>query len=241
MCCALLSPISLGGLLHLFLYKGDYTLSWSMFPQLWQSGLALQSGGALSGALATLFVRGFSKVGAAVIFVALLTAMLLAVFRVSPVDLADSLRQRIEDRAGYEYEPEPEPQRRDRRRDHYEPEPAAHTSGGHRRAADIPVEDGPLLGRNQPTQPVATVRKKKLFDTVSNVPAPDEVLTDTYRPRMEEEPPEYEDVPELAPIQEEEPELLIPPSALPRRSRELNQCRSRRLCRSCPRSSGSRR
>ena len=208
--CALLSPVALGGLLHLLLCKGDYTLSWFMFPQLWESGLDLQSGGALSGTLAVLFIQGFSKVGAAAIFIAILAAMLLAAFRVSLADLADDLRQRMEDRAEYEPEPDPLPRRQKRR----EPEerPIPRPSDARRRAADIPVEDGPLLNRNQPTQPVTTVRKKKLFDGVSAVPAPDEVLTDSFRPRAEAEPwdgprpPEYEDVPELTPIRDEEPE-----------------------------------
>ena len=208
--CSLLCPIILGGLLHLFLCRGLYDLSWFMFPQLWESGLALRSGGALSGALAVLFVQGFSKVGAAAIFLALLSAMLLAAFRVSPADLADSLRQRIEDRAVYEPEPEPIPRRRTRQDESRRPAPEPEPRGSRRRAADIPVEDGPLLGRNQPAQPMTAARKKKLFDSISSVPAPDEVLTDTYRPRLEEEPPEYEDAPELAPVREE-PEDVTPP------------------------------
>lgn len=47
--CTLLLSVAIGALTHLYFNKGDYTLSFPMFKELWSSGVALKSGGALSG------------------------------------------------------------------------------------------------------------------------------------------------------------------------------------------------
>ena len=221
--CALLCPAALGGLLHLFLAEGRYIVEWAMFPQLWKSGLALRSGGALSGTLAELCIAAFSKAGAAAVFIALLAAMLLAAFHTSLADLVDGLRERIAQRPVYELEDEPtvrrearrETPREPRRDTRYEPDPLPRTSDGRRRAADIPVEDGPLVNRNAPTEPVTSVRRKKLFDATAGVPAPDEVLTGRTRTPAEEEPPEYEDVPEISALRDDEADFTPPRRAKP--------------------------
>ena len=210
--CALLSPVVLGALLHLFLAQGLYPLGWDLFPRLWKSGLALQSGGALSGTVCVLFIAAFSKIGAAAVLIAVLTATLLAAFHLNVADLVDGARRRIEERPAYEPDREAELQREDRReqrrareRERSAPVRSPAAANPRRSAADIPVEDGPLLERRPSAEPVTTVRKKKLFDRTTSVPAPDKVLTGEPFVPLEEEPPEYEDIPELHPIQEKEP------------------------------------
>ena len=213
--CALLFPVVMGAVLHLFLGKETYELGWEMFSNLWNSGLTLTSGGALSGFLAVGFVLVFSKVGAAAVFLVACLCLLLGAFNRTIVDVVDEARRRARERPAYELEEEPDPEpvpKRGRREQEEQPHRSA--ARGKRLPADIPVEDGPLLNRNQPTQPVTTVRKKKLFDTVSHTPAPDEVLTGKFKTPMESEPPEYEDVPEILPVAEE-PEAAPAPTPVP--------------------------
>jgi len=61
------------------------------------------------------------------------------------------------------------------------------------------VDDNSAI-RKEPTKPVTTVRKKKLFDKVSGITTPDQVLTGETTPNLEMEKPEYEDMPELEPV-----------------------------------------
>ena len=71
----------------------------------------------------------------------------MVAFRVSPVELVDRFRSRP--RAEYEEEELPEPRPRERRRSVPEPEPAA-APAAKRQAVpqiDIPVDDGPLVGK----------------------------------------------------------------------------------------------
>ena len=134
---------------------------------LWASGEAMTTGGVLSGVLAQAFVQVFSAVGAAVIFVLGLLMSGLGAFDLTIVDVADW----IFTRPRYEYEPEAPPERPVVRAPR--PEPRA----SERRAAadiDIPVEDGPLVGKEPPPPPE---KKKHFFDRRPRVPSPDQLLT----------------------------------------------------------------
>lgn len=62
--------------------------------QLWESGQVLESGGAVSGVLAFVFVQVFSKIGSIVIFIVGALLMLLAVFNRTVVELVDAARNR---------------------------------------------------------------------------------------------------------------------------------------------------
>ena len=46
--CALLLPVALGAVLHLFLAKGTYAFDGTLLPALWNDGIALVSGGVVS-------------------------------------------------------------------------------------------------------------------------------------------------------------------------------------------------
>ncbi len=164
--CALMLPLLLSCVVH---SVSAQALPWdsALVQTLWASGEAMTTGGVLSGVLAQAFVQVFSAVGAAVIFVLGLLMSGLGAFDLTIVDVADW----IFTRPRYEYEPEDPPERPVVRVPR--PEPRA----SERRAAadiDIPVEDGPLVGKEPPPPPE---KKKHFFDRRPRVPSPDQLLT----------------------------------------------------------------
>ena len=182
--CALLLPLILSCFLHALLAE---QLEWN--AELWgtlvESGKALQSGGGLGGVLGQGLVSLFTKIGAAI--VSLLAGLLLglAAFNRTVMDMADW----IFSRPRYEYEPEPEPAPRRERR----PEPSSRReepvqARTARPSIDIPVEDGPLVGKEPPKE-----KKKGFFNRSARVPAPDQLLRPKEAPPAE---PVEETVPE---------------------------------------------
>ncbi len=100
--CALLTPILLGSLGHMVLCKESYPSSVGILKLLWNSGTALASGGAVSGALAVGSVAVFSKVASVILFTALLVILLMISLRLTIGALIEKHRARPV------YEPEPE-------------------------------------------------------------------------------------------------------------------------------------
>ena len=190
---ALLLPVLTGAVLHLILCRAEYVWSAALLGQLWEDGLTCTSGGAVSGLLAVAFRYAFSKVGALAVFVLLAVVSVFCTFHITPSDILDFFREKKENRPEYDLDDYEEPVRPARR----EPEKPAHT--GRKPVIDIPVDDGPLTTK-EPTTPVTTVRKKRLFDRFAGVPSPDKVLTGDTTPEVEPEKPQYEDVPDLAPL-----------------------------------------
>ena len=213
--CALLTPVLAGGLLHLILAKGPYEWNAALVKTLWTQGEALQSGGVVSGAAALGLSAVFSPIGAGIILVLVALILLMAAFHISPVELVDKLRARTW--AEYEEEELPEPRPRERRRK--EPEasaPAAEAqSAAQRRQApqiDIPVDEGPLVGKKVEPPPVE--KKERFFNRKPSVPAPDQVLAGEEgleSPAEAAEEPEAPDAPAPAaeaPVPEPAP---VPP------------------------------
>ena len=194
---ALTLPVLAGALLHLLLCKAEYEGGLSLVGQLWLDGRAMASGGVVSGLIAMAFRYAFTTVGAVVVLVVLGAAAALCALRLAPADILDYFRQQRENRP--EYDPDDYPEERPRKRAKKDPEAAPAPRRKSPAAIDIPVDDGPLLAK-KPTTPVTTVRKKSFFDKVAGVAAPGE--GDNPQPILEEEPPEYEDVPELRPMKE---------------------------------------
>ena len=164
--CALLLPLLFACVVH---SVSAQALPWdsALVQTLWASGEEMTTGGVLSGVLAQAFVQVFSAVGAAVIFVLGLLLAGLGAFDLTIVDVADWFFTRPR----YEYEQSERPERPVVR----VPQPEPRTA---RRAAptdiDIPVEDGPLVGK-EPAPPPE--KKKSFFDRKPRVPTPDQVLT----------------------------------------------------------------
>ncbi len=191
---SLLLPPLLGGLLHLILCKEVYEWGWPMFAVLWKDGLAMSSGGALGGVIALAFRFAFGGVGAMLVVILLMAAAALCALRLTPMDIVSYLKEQRDSRPEYDPEDYPEPVR--------PPRPARQDTGKARKPViDIPVDDGPLTGK-KPTTPVTTVRRKNLFDKVPGVEPPDRLLTGQKSEPVLEEPPEYEDVPDVTPAAE---------------------------------------
>lgn len=197
---ALMLPVLLGAILHLCIARGEYTWGAEILQQLWQDGIAGLSGGAVSGLVAAAFRYAFSRAGALAVLIVLLAVAILCTFHVTLGDILAFFREQRENRPEYELQEEPEekPAGKQGRRE-AEPATAHLVTAPHRSAIDIPVDDGPLLEK-EPTTPVTTVRKKKLFDRISGVQSPDRVAAGETAPILEAEKPEYEDVPELRPV-----------------------------------------
>ena len=110
--CALVLPVLLGAILHLFLYRGEAVTGLApAMKGLWASGLLLQSGGALAGGLAMGMKRLVGTVVSVIVLLLLLAAAVFAALRVSPRELV----QRARDRVPYEPEPAPQPEKKSRR------------------------------------------------------------------------------------------------------------------------------
>ena len=167
--CALLTPVLVGCLLHLILTRGSYEWSLELVKTLWSQGEALKSGGVVSGSIALGLTAVFSKYGAGVIFVLIAAIMLMVVFHVSPVDIVDRIRERP--RVEYEEEELPEPKPRERRR---APEPESAARRQQVPQIDIPVDDGPLVGKRPEPKPIE--KKERFFNRKPSVPTPDQVL-----------------------------------------------------------------
>ena len=94
--CALLLPLMVGALAHLFSAEANHELSGSLLGELWTSGTTLESGGALSGGITALFTVLFSKAGAAVLLICASLFLLLTSLNKTIVGIVDAARQRVE-------------------------------------------------------------------------------------------------------------------------------------------------
>ena len=102
---ALVLPLLLGSLCHMFLCKETYESSIGIVKDLWISGKAMASGGVIAGVLAEGSAAVFSKMASAIMFVLLFVILLLAALWPMIVRLRRTHQERIR----YEEEPEREP------------------------------------------------------------------------------------------------------------------------------------
>ena len=204
--CALVLPVLLGAILHLFLYRGEAVTGLApAMKSLWASGLLLQSGGALAGGLAMGMKRLVGTVVSVIVLLLLLAAAVFAALRVSPRELVQRARDRIP------YEPEPErPARPEKPR-------------RQRPSVDVPLEDEPVRPRPEPKpepkpepqeipdEPLPRKKGKGFFSRRGeDVMTPDQVLR----------PQEPESAPEAQPAAQPEPESAPQPEKKSRRSQE---------------------
>ena len=169
--CALSLPGVFACTVH-GLLNGVLPWNGALLKTLWTSGQAMTSGGALSGTVAQAFVQVFSSIGATVVFVLAFLLLALGAFNRTIVDVADWIFNRPE------YEPQEIPERPRRQA----PAPASRVeTKSARRAADIdiPVEDGPLVGKEPApaASPALEKHKGSFFNRKSRVPSPDQLLT----------------------------------------------------------------
>lgn len=204
--CALVLPVLLGAILHLFLYRGEAVTGLApAMKSLWASGLLLQSGGVLAGGLAMGMKRLVGTVVSVIVLLLLLVAAVFAALRVSPRELVQRARDRVP------YEPEPErPARPEKPRRQRVP-------------VDVPLDDEPVRPRPEPKpepkpepqeipdEPLPRKKGKGFFSRRGeNVMTPDQVLR----------PQEPEPAPEPQPAAQPEPEPAPQPEKKSRRSQE---------------------
>ena len=173
---ALLLPMVCSGFIHSMIAE---RLPWNMgiFKALWESGELLHSGGLISGFLAQTFVSLFTGLGSTIIFGIIAVVMGLAVFEKGLEDIAIW----FESRPRYEYTPE---EYEERKCAHEEKLAAAaearlgtHQVQTYRPEIDIPVEDGPLVGKTPDAFERPAEKKHGFFNRKSRVPSPDQLLT----------------------------------------------------------------
>ena len=204
--CALVLPVLLGAILHLFLYRGEAVTGLApAMKSLWASGLLLQSGGALAGGLAMGMKRLVGTVVSVIVLLLLLAAAVFAALRVSPRELVQRARDRVP------YEPEPErPARPEKPRRQRVP-------------VDVPLDDEPVRPKPEPKpepnpepqeipdEPLPRKKGKGFFSRRGeDVMTPDQVLR----------PQEPEPAPEVPPAAQPEPEPVPQPEKKSRRSQE---------------------
>ena len=104
--CALLLPLLFGSLTHLVFCKKVYEPSFfKMLGAIWADGVALESGGAVSGVLANGSAAVFSSLASVILFTVLFVTLLFVALRLTLAAFADWRRARPQ----YEEQPEPPP------------------------------------------------------------------------------------------------------------------------------------
>ena len=190
--CSLLLPALFGSLVHMVFCKELYEPSFfKMLGSIWNDGIALKSGGAVSGVLANACVAVFSKLASVILFTVLFVTLLLIALRLALALLAEKHRQRPQ----YEYE-------EDLWEDAYTEQASAPKHRGSPKAQiDIPLdgEEEPKPPKKEPGRFTSFFRHKS-----DQQRTPDEVLS----PPPPQEPPDPE-----PPVQKAERLPPYPPLA----------------------------
>ncbi len=178
--CALLLPVLFGSLVHMVLASGEYRSSVAILRDLWLDGIALKSGGAISGALAVGSVAVFSKVASIIIFTVLFVVLLMTALRLT----VGALIEKSRNRPRYEEEETgPLPVIPERR------EPAIRMTPidppvKERAAAPKPVIDIPLDGEVRRVEKKPGILKGFFRQKSAEQPTPDQLLMDQQRERQ---------------------------------------------------------
>ena len=188
--CALLLPLLFGALTHLVFCKKVYEPSFfNMLGAIWADGVALESGGAVSGVLANGSAAVFSPLASVILFTVLFGSLLFVSLRLTLAAFDGWRRTRLP------YEEPPEPRA-------IPPEPPRR-----RPAAPKPQIDIPLGGEGRPAKPERSGKFTGFFRHKADAqPTPDQVLR-----ALQAQP-----VPEAVPEPVEKPRAAIPvPSPAP--------------------------
>ena len=211
--CTLLLPVMLGSILQLFLSQGEYAWNGELLPALWTSGEALESGGVVSGLLALGLSAVFSRLGTQILMILGAAAMVMASFKINPVDIFEWYRNRPHP----EYVYEEEPRKREQPERQRVPAPAPDRSRS-RRNIDIPLEDEETAEEPQVREAGEErgEKKRRFFNRKPAVPTPDQVLTGATgasEPASEEEAVPVQEEPEWTrePVPESAPEVPVRP------------------------------
>lgn len=89
----LLLPLVAGACVHTVLCTGDYQLKQGIVQTLWDAGIAMRSGGVLSGLLSMGLTWVFSAVGCMILLLIALAACVLGIRRLGPTELVHMLNE----------------------------------------------------------------------------------------------------------------------------------------------------
>ncbi len=206
--CALLLPPLFGALTHLVFCKRTYEPSFfKMLGAIWADGVALESGGAVSGVLANGSAAVFSPLASVILFTVLFMALMFVALRLTLAALADWRRTRPQ------YEEQPEPAIRLTPVD----PPKRRTPAGPKPQIDIPLD-----GEERPARPEKSGKFTGFFRHKADAqPTPDQVLQAAPAPKPDPPPPEPErpraaiPVPPPAPVPEPVPAVSSPAAPEP--------------------------
>ena len=225
--CAMLIPLFAGALAHMVACKLEFASGVGILKVLWSSGLAMTSGGVLSGALAVGSVAVFSRVASLILFTAILVVLLMVALRLTLGAIIEKNRSRPQ----YEEEPEEErparkggkaPEGKGVRLTPIESQPRHRTE--EKVQIDFPLDDEPLAARPAkptPAIPAGEEKKKGLLGgffrpKAESQKTPDQVLTEESAPKRESAT-----VPAPAPAPAAPPAAAaIPAEPAPKRERQ---------------------
>ncbi len=140
--CALLTPVLFGSLVHMGLCQKEYAASFGVLRELWRDGVALESGGAVSGVLANGSVAVFSKFASVIVFTVLLVVLVMTALRLTVGALIEKHRTRPQ------YEEQPEAEKPAIRLTPLEM--PKRTAAKPRQQIDIPLDDEPGAAKPAP-------------------------------------------------------------------------------------------
>ena len=165
---------------------------------LWSSGLAMTSGGVLSGALAVGSVAVFSRVASLILFTAILVVLLMVALRLTLGAIIEKNRSRPQ----YEEEPEEPPRKGGKapegkgvRLTPIEPKPRRRTE--EKVQIDFPLDDEPAAAKPArqapPAIPESPEKKKGILGGFfrpksESQKTPDQILTEESAPKGESAP-----------------------------------------------------
>ena len=184
--CTLSMPVVVGVLCHVLLCRQDYALSFQLVAQLWREGQSLLCGGVVSGTLAAVLLAGFGKIVSVILFALLLVGCIFGAFHLSPVSMAQTVRERREARRAEEEEWAQE-------EEELLPVPpkakntaAQKKTAPQRSAIDIPLDDTPA--EELFDVPELKPERKSFFVRKSDdVKTPDQVLREDEAPAAAKE------------------------------------------------------
>lgn len=104
--CMLVFPVSVGAVLQVLLCKEEFTAAFGILAALYQSGLAMTSGGVVCGGIGYGFEQLFGAFASTVMCVLLAAVCLLVALQVNPKTVYEASRSRR-----VEYEPDPDYER----------------------------------------------------------------------------------------------------------------------------------
>ena len=232
--CAMLLPLFAGALGHLAWCRETMITTVRLFPTLWETGLACESGGVLSGLLAIGGETGFTKVGAAIILAVVTSALLMVALRLTLGALIEKNRSRPQ------YEEEPEEFRSAKRAGKegvrltpIEPQPRRRTEG--KVQIDFPLDDEPAAPAKTKAAPAIPAEERPLPEKRKGLlggffrpksesqKTPDQLLTEGSHPApaaAKPEVPAAQPVPASVPAQVPAAQPAIPAEPASRKEKQ---------------------